>query len=81
MVVQIPHDNPAQALVLAKQVTVLVYEGARKLCGDLSPVRGPPRYTLPPPPPHPLTIAALVACAAVSIMPIVFDEHSAVPWR
>ena len=77
--VQIPHDNPAQALVLAKQVTVLVYEGARKLCGDLSPVLVPPRYTLPPPPT--VTFAALVARAAVSVMPVVCDKHSAVPWR
>ncbi|KAL3131184.1 hypothetical protein ABBQ38_000488 [Trebouxia sp. C0009 RCD-2024] len=40
---KIPGDNPAQALVLAKQMTVMVYEGARKLYGDLSPVLVPPR--------------------------------------
>lgn len=44
---QVPQDNPAQALVLAKQVTVLVYDGARKLDGDLCPVLVPPRYNLP----------------------------------
>ena len=49
MMVQIPQDNPAQALVLAKQVTVMVYEGARKLYGELSPVLVPPRYTSSPP--------------------------------
>ena len=54
--VQIPGDNPAQALVLAKQVTVMVYEGARKLYGDLSPVLVPPRCT-----PSPLP-CFLVAC-------------------
>jgi hypothetical protein len=43
MTAQVPQDNPAQALVLAKQVTVLVYDGARKLCGGLSPVLVPPR--------------------------------------
>ena len=43
MTVQVPQDNPAQAMVLAKQVTVLVYDGARKLCGGLSPVLVPPR--------------------------------------
>lgn len=48
VVVQVPHDNPAQALVLAKKVTVMVYERARKLFGDLSPVLVPPRYTFPP---------------------------------
>ena len=42
--VQIPQDNPAQALLLAKQVFVQVYDGARKLYGDLSPVLVPPRY-------------------------------------
>lgn len=43
MAMQVPQDNPAQALVLAKQVTVAVYQGARKLCGDLAPVLVPPR--------------------------------------
>lgn len=43
MTAQVPQDNPAQALVLAKQVTVLVYDGARKLDGDLCPVLVPPR--------------------------------------
>ncbi len=38
-----PHDNPAQALVLSKQITIAVYDGARKLCGDLGPVLVPPR--------------------------------------
>ena len=43
MTVQVPHDNPAQALLLAEQVTIAVYEGARKLGGDLGPVLVPPR--------------------------------------
>ncbi|DBA84176.1 TPA: hypothetical protein ACH3X1_006641 [Trebouxia sp. C0004] len=46
---KVPQDNPAQALVLAKQVTVLVYDGARKLCGGLSPVLVPPRILIEDP--------------------------------
>lgn len=46
---KIPGDNPAQALVLAKQVTVMVYEGARKLYGDLSPVLVPPSILMEDP--------------------------------
>ena len=60
--VQIPGDNPAQALVLAKQVTVMVYEGARKLYGDLSPVLVPPRCT---PFPMPCFLVACVSFAAL----------------
>ena len=41
--VQVPQDNPVQALKLAKQIAIAVYEGARKLGGDVSPVLVPPR--------------------------------------
>ena len=75
MVAQIPQDNPAQALVLAKQMTVLIYEGARKMCGDLSPVLVPPRYTFPPP--HGLPFAYLVTCASLSTRPVVQRLNSA----
>ena len=40
---QVPQDNPVQALKLAKQIAIAVYEGARKLGGDVSPVLVPPR--------------------------------------
>lgn len=41
--IQVPDDNPVQALALAKQITIAVYAGARNLGGDLGPVLCPPK--------------------------------------